>query len=50
VGIALIAVVCGMVIRNMTDLLFLRHNALFYWGAVGLLLGWGRTRRAPAPG
>jgi O-antigen ligase len=47
-GIALVAIVCGMVIRNMTDLLFLRHNALFYWGAAGLLLGWGRVYRAPA--
>jgi len=40
-GIALIAIVIGMVVRNMTDTLWTRHNALFYWGVVGLLLGWG---------
>ena len=44
-GAALMALVCGMVIRNMTDLLFLRHNSLFYWGCVGLLLGFGRVSR-----
>jgi O-antigen ligase len=41
-GLALIAVVVGMVIRNSTDTLLVRQNALFYWGVVGFLLGWGR--------
>jgi O-antigen ligase len=43
-GIALVAVVAGMVMRNMTDTLLVRQNALLYWGAVGLLLGWGRCQ------
>ena len=43
-GIALIAVVAGMLMRNMTDVLWLRQNALFYWGVVGVLLAWGGRR------
>jgi O-antigen ligase len=38
-GMALTAVVAGMLIRNMTDTLFVRQNALLFWGAVGTLLG-----------
>jgi len=38
-GAALIAVVIGMVMRNMTDYLWVRQNALLYWGIVGGLLG-----------
>lgn len=41
-GAALVAVVCGMFIRNMTDMLWARQNALLYWGVVGALLAWGR--------
>lgn len=44
-GVALLAVVAGMVIRNMTDVLWVRQSALLYWGMVGALLGWG-TRAA----
>ena len=44
-GIALIAVVAGMLIRNMTDMLLLRQNALFFWGVVGVLLAMGRSAR-----
>lgn len=40
-GVALLAVVAGMVIRNMTDVLWVRQSALLYWGVVGVLLGWG---------
>lgn len=40
-GIALIAVVAGMLIRNMTDTLFVRQNALLFWGVAGVLLAWG---------
>jgi O-antigen ligase len=40
-GIALIAVVAGMLIRNMTDTLFVRQNALLFWGVAGTLLAWG---------
>ena len=53
-GIALIAVVAGMLIRNMTDTLFVRQNALLFWGVAGMLLGLplsrgGSTARTPAP-
>jgi O-antigen ligase len=40
-GIALIAVTVGMCVRNMTDMLLIRQNALLYWGVVGVLLAWG---------
>ena len=40
-GIALLGVVAGMLIRNMTDTLLVRHNALVYWAVLGLLLAWG---------
>jgi O-antigen ligase len=40
-GIALIAVIAGMLVRNMTDTLFVRQNALLFWGVVGILLAWG---------
>jgi O-antigen ligase len=39
-GIALIAVVAGMLVRNMTDTLFVRQNALLFWGVAGTLLAW----------
>jgi O-antigen ligase len=39
-GMALIAVVAGMLVRNMTDTLFVRQNALLFWGVVGVLLAW----------
>jgi O-antigen ligase len=32
-GIALICFVAGMLVRNMTDTLWVRQNALFYWGS-----------------
>jgi hypothetical protein len=44
---ALIAVVVGMVIRNSTDTLLVRQNALLYWGVVGVLLAWGRQALHP---
>lgn len=48
-GIALIAVVVGMVVRNMTDTLLVRQNALLYWAVTGVLLAWGSApRRTPA--
>jgi O-antigen ligase len=43
-GIVLIALVAGMLVRNMTDTLLARQNALLFWGLVGVLLAWG-TRR-----
>jgi O-antigen ligase len=53
-GVALVAVVLGMITRNMTDYLWVRQNALLYWGIVGALLalataGASRLKdRAPA--
>ena len=44
-GAALIAIIAGMVIRNMTDMLWVRQNALLYWGVVGVLLAWGTGSR-----
>jgi O-antigen ligase len=38
-GIALAGVLAGMLVRNMTDTLLVRQNALVFWGVVGLLLG-----------
>jgi O-antigen ligase len=41
-GVALLAVLAGMIVRNSTDTLLVRQNALLYWGVVGVLLTWGR--------
>jgi O-antigen ligase len=47
-GVVLITVVVGMLVRNMTDVLLVRQNALLYWGVVGVLLAWGAGPRAAA--
>jgi O-antigen ligase len=44
-GIALLAVLAGMLVRNSTDVLLVRQNALLFWGVVGVLLAWGRQAR-----
>jgi O-antigen ligase len=41
-GIALVAVVAGMIIRNLTDSQLARQNALLFWGVAGVLLAWSR--------
>lgn len=38
-GAALAALVVGMLVRNMTDLLWVRQTALLFWGLTGVLLG-----------
>jgi O-antigen ligase len=43
-GMALIAVVAGMLVRNMTDSLFVRQNALLFWGVAAVLLAWGSLK------
>ncbi|HMA87245.1 MAG TPA: O-antigen ligase family protein [Burkholderiales bacterium] len=43
-GAALIAVVAGMFLRNMTDTLLVRQNALLFWGVAALLLGLGAAQ------
>ena len=45
-GMALIAVLAGMLTRNMTDMLFVRQNALLFWGVTGVLLAWGARWRS----
>ena len=44
-GTALVAIVAGMIMRNMTDTLLVRQNALLYWGVAALLLGLATVRR-----
>lgn len=49
-GAVAVAVVAGMVIRNMTDVLWVRQNSLFYWGVIGVLLAWGEKYGSPRQG
>jgi O-antigen ligase len=44
-GLALLGVVTGMAVRNMTDTLLVRQNALFFWAMAGFLLGAIERRR-----
>ncbi|HET7363210.1 MAG TPA: O-antigen ligase family protein [Burkholderiales bacterium] len=44
-GMALIAVLVGMLTRNMTDMLLVRQNSLLFWGLTGVLLAWGARGR-----
>jgi O-antigen ligase len=37
-GVALIAVLGGVAVRNLTDTLLVRQNALLFWGLIGVLL------------
>lgn len=45
-GVTLMAMLAGMVVRNMTDTLFARQNALLFWGLAGVLLAWSATAGA----
>src|SRR6266851_2251939 len=47
-GLTVIGVVAGMVIRNMTDTLWVRQNALLYWGVLGVLFALARRPAARA--
>ena len=47
-ALALIAVLAGMLVRNMTDVLWVRQSSLLYWGVVGTLLGCSAARPASA--
>jgi hypothetical protein len=47
-GLAVIGVVAGMVVRNMTDTLWVRQSALLYWGVLGVLFALARTPAARA--
>ena len=49
-GMALLGVLAGMLVRNMTDTLLVRQNALLFWGVVGVLLAWtAGARQAKHP-
>lgn len=47
-GMAALAVLAGMVMRNMTDTLLVRQNALLFWGSIGVLLGLTQGLRSRA--
>jgi O-antigen ligase len=40
-GVVAIAVVLGTILRNSTDVLWVRQSALLYWAVMGILLAWG---------
>lgn len=44
IGITGLALLSGIIIKNMTDDFFVRHHALLFWALVGMLLGYGRRR------
>jgi len=41
-----LAIITGMVMKNMTDDFFVRHQALLFWSICGMLLGCGSRRSA----
>lgn len=45
IGIAGLTLLVGTVMKNMTDDLFLRQNALLFWSLVGAALGYGIRRK-----
>jgi hypothetical protein len=50
VGATGLALVVGVIAKNMTDDFFVRHNALLFWSLTGAALGAtsARTLRGPA--
>jgi O-antigen ligase len=49
-GVVLMAVIVGVLVRNTTDVLLVRQNALLFWGLTGVLLAWGeRSKRSVSP-
>ena len=49
-GVVLLAVIAGVLVRNTTDVLLVRQNALLFWGLTGVLLAWGeRSKRTVSP-
>lgn len=44
IGIAGLALLSGVIVKNMTDDFFVRHQALFFWALVGMCLGYGKRR------
>jgi O-antigen ligase len=44
-GVVLLAVIAGVLVRNTTDVLLVRQNALLFWGLTGVLLAWGERSK-----
>lgn len=40
-GLALLGLVTGMAVLNMSNTILVRQNALLFWGVIGVLLAWG---------
>ncbi len=45
-GAAGLAMVTGVLLKNMTDLFFYRENSLLFWSLVGMVLGCARYQKA----
>ena len=48
-GLVLLPLVAGTMVRNLTDVLWVRQSSLLYWAAVGVLLAWGMRAHRAAP-
>ncbi len=49
IGAAGLAVVVGVVLKNLTDDFFIRQNAMLFWSLTGAALGAGAARQDHAP-
>jgi O-antigen ligase len=45
IGVAGLAMVTGVLIKNMTDVFFNRENSLMFWSLLGMTLGYAAYRR-----
>ncbi len=50
IGAAGLALVAGVVLKNLTDDFFIRQNAMLFWSLTGAALGAGAWRQDRAPG
>ncbi len=46
IGITGLSVVCAVLLKNMVDDLFVRHNAWLFWALLGMAFGYAERRRA----
>ena len=44
IGIVGLSLLCGVIIKNMTDDFFVRQHALLFWALIGMSLGFGKRR------
>jgi hypothetical protein len=49
VGLVGLAILAGMIVKNLTDDFFVRTNARFLWAVVALLVAFGERRLRSAP-